>query len=48
MPFIPAVKAGLTLQGLPAGSAKRPTADLNAEDLERVKRALSALYQTVG
>jgi 4-hydroxy-tetrahydrodipicolinate synthase len=45
VPFIPSVKAGLTLQGLPAGSPRRPTADLNAEDLARVKHALAALNQ---
>jgi 4-hydroxy-tetrahydrodipicolinate synthase len=45
VPFIPSVKAGLTLQGLPAGSPRRPTADLNAEDLTRVKHALAALNQ---
>jgi 4-hydroxy-tetrahydrodipicolinate synthase len=43
VPFIPAVKAGLTLQGLPAGSPRRPTAGLGAEDLARVENALSAL-----
>lgn len=48
VPFIPAVKAGLTLQGLPAGSPRRPTADLSADDLARVQQALSALYQNVG
>ena len=48
VPFIPAVKAGLSLQGLPAGSPRRPTADLSAGDLARVQDALSALYQNVG
>ncbi|MFJ5700079.1 4-hydroxy-tetrahydrodipicolinate synthase [Arthrobacter sp. NPDC093139] len=48
VPFIPAVKAGLGLQGLPAGSPRRPTADLNAEDLARVQHALSALNVKVG
>jgi 4-hydroxy-tetrahydrodipicolinate synthase len=48
VPFIPAVKAGLSLQGLPAGSPRRPTADLSAGDLTRVQDALSALYQNVG
>ncbi|MCO4272924.1 4-hydroxy-tetrahydrodipicolinate synthase [Pseudarthrobacter sp. HLT3-5] len=48
VPFIPSVKAGLTLQGLPAGSPRRPTADLNAEDLARVQQALAALPQRVG
>jgi 4-hydroxy-tetrahydrodipicolinate synthase len=45
VPFIPSVKAGLTLQGLPAGSPRRPTAELNAEDVARVKNALAALNQ---
>ncbi|MBB6405113.1 4-hydroxy-tetrahydrodipicolinate synthase [Arthrobacter sp. AZCC_0090] len=45
VPFIASVKAGLALQGLPAGSPRRPTADLNAEDLARVKHALAALNQ---
>jgi 4-hydroxy-tetrahydrodipicolinate synthase len=48
VPFIPAVKAGLTQQGIPAGSPRRPTADLGAEDLTRVQQAVSALYQNVG
>ncbi len=50
-PFIPAVKAGLTLQGLPAGSPRRPTADLDAEQLAAVEQALaklSALKQNIG
>jgi 4-hydroxy-tetrahydrodipicolinate synthase len=48
VPFIPSVKAGLTLQGLPAGSPRRPTAELNAADLARVQHALSALNQKTG
>lgn len=54
VPFIPSVKAGLTLQGLPAGLPRRPTADLNAQDLAGLQGALStlrqasALTQTVG
>jgi 4-hydroxy-tetrahydrodipicolinate synthase len=48
VPFIPAVKAGLTFQGLPAGSPRRPTADLNAEDLARVQHALTTLNVKVG
>ena len=48
VPFIPAVKAGLTLQGLPAGSPKRPTADLNAEDLGRIEQAIAGLNVKVG
>lgn len=47
VPFIPSVKAGLTLQGLPAGSPRRPTADLDAEDLARVENALSVLKQNL-
>ncbi|MGN6405007.1 dihydrodipicolinate synthase family protein, partial [Sinomonas sp.] len=45
VPFIASVKAGLGLQGLPAGSPRRPTADLNAEDVARLEHALSALKQ---
>lgn len=48
VPFIPSVKAGLTLQGLPAGAPRRPTADLSAEDLARVENALAALNVRVG
>ena len=47
VPFIPSVKAGLALQGLPAGSPRRPTAELGAADHARLKNALSALYQNV-
>ncbi|MBT8163565.1 MULTISPECIES: 4-hydroxy-tetrahydrodipicolinate synthase [Arthrobacter] len=42
-PFIASVKAGLTLQGLPVGSPRRPTADLGSEDFTRVRDALAAL-----
>ncbi|MCA4131632.1 4-hydroxy-tetrahydrodipicolinate synthase [Arthrobacter sp. M4] len=42
-PFIPAVKSGLTLQGLPAGSPRRPTAELGAADLAKVEQALANL-----
>jgi 4-hydroxy-tetrahydrodipicolinate synthase len=48
VPFIPAVKAGLSQQGIPAGVPRRPTAGLNAEDLARVQHALAALPQKVG
>lgn len=48
VPFIPSVKAGLALQGLPAGKPRRPTADVSAADLARVRQALSALKQPVG
>jgi 4-hydroxy-tetrahydrodipicolinate synthase len=43
VPFIPSVKAGLALRGLPAGSPRRPTADLGGDDLARLKQALAAL-----
>lgn len=50
VPFIPSVKAGLGLQGLPAGAPRRPTADLDPDDFARLKHALSALQhaQPVG
>ncbi|MEA5455668.1 4-hydroxy-tetrahydrodipicolinate synthase [Sinomonas sp. JGH33] len=54
VPFIPSVKAGLGLQGIPAGSPRRPTAGLNAEDFARLEHALAALKnapaltQTIG
>ena len=48
VPFIPSVKAGLALQGLPAGVPRRPTAELGAADRARLQNALSALYQNVG
>ncbi len=47
VPFIPAVKAGLTQQGLQAGSPRRPISDLNDDDLARVQQAVSGLYQKV-
>ncbi|MCM0616880.1 4-hydroxy-tetrahydrodipicolinate synthase [Paenarthrobacter sp. TYUT067] len=51
VPFIPAVKTGLTLTGLPAGLPRRPTAGLDADDLAKVERALgklSSLKQNIG
>ncbi|MGW4929854.1 4-hydroxy-tetrahydrodipicolinate synthase [Agromyces sp. NPDC004153] len=42
-PFIPAVKAGLALQGEPVGSPRRPTTKLGPEVLDRIEGALSAL-----
>ncbi|NQD87804.1 4-hydroxy-tetrahydrodipicolinate synthase [Paenarthrobacter sp. CM16] len=51
VPFIPAVKSGLTLTGLPAGSPRRPTAGLDADDLAKVEQALaklSSLKQNIG
>lgn len=47
VPFIPAVKAGLRLQGEPAGSPRPPTAELPADALARLEAALSALKQEV-
>ena len=46
--FIPAVKAGLALQGLPAGVPRRPTAGLGEADLARLEGALNSLKQPVG
>jgi 4-hydroxy-tetrahydrodipicolinate synthase len=43
VPFIPAVKAGLALQGEPVGSPRRPTADLPVESVDRLRAALSKL-----
>jgi 4-hydroxy-tetrahydrodipicolinate synthase len=43
VPFIPAVKAGMALQGEPVGSPRRPTADLPAESVDRLRAALSKL-----
>lgn len=43
VPFIPAVKSGLTLTGLPAGSPRRPTAELDADSLAKVEKALAKL-----
>ena len=43
VPFIPAVKAGMALQGEPVGSPRRPTADLPAETVNQIRDALSKL-----
>jgi 4-hydroxy-tetrahydrodipicolinate synthase len=43
VPFIPAVKAGLRLQGEPVGLPRKPTADLSADALARLEAALMAL-----
>lgn len=43
VPFIPAVKAGLALQGEPVGSPRRPTAELPVESVDRIRDALSRL-----
>ncbi|KLL96782.1 dihydrodipicolinate synthase [Rhodococcus sp. IITR03] len=43
VPFIPAVKAGLALLGEPVGAPRRPTAELPAEQVDRIGRALKML-----
>lgn len=43
VPFIPAVKAGLRLQGEPVGVPRRPTADLSGDAFVRLEAALAAL-----
>jgi 4-hydroxy-tetrahydrodipicolinate synthase len=43
VPFIPAVKVGLGLQGEPVGVPRRPTAELPPEATERIRVALSSL-----
>lgn len=41
--FIPGIKAGLELQGLPVGIPRRPLAPLGAEDVERLRALLDTL-----
>ena len=48
VPFISAVKAGLALQGEPVGAPRRPTAELPAEQVERIGRALKKLADRNG
>ncbi|KAF0958826.1 dihydrodipicolinate synthase family protein [Rhodococcus sp. T7] len=48
VPFISAVKAGLALQGEPVGAPRRPTAELPAEQVERIGRALTKLADRNG
>lgn len=43
VPFIPAVKAGLALQGEPVGAPRRPTAELPTDAVDRIRVALSTL-----
>ncbi|MGO1319762.1 MAG: 4-hydroxy-tetrahydrodipicolinate synthase [Galactobacter sp.] len=43
LPFIPAVKAGLGLQGLEVGVPRAPMATLTADELDRLKSVLAAL-----
>lgn len=44
-PFIPAVKAGMRLQGEPVGSPRRPTDDVSAAAVSRIEAALASLSQ---
>jgi 4-hydroxy-tetrahydrodipicolinate synthase len=48
VPFISAVKAGLTLQGEPVGAPRRPTAELPADQVDSIKRALESLAKQEG
>ena len=43
VPFMPAIKATLEVMGMPIGSPRRPTADLDAESLERLKSLVEKL-----
>ncbi|GAB3161861.1 4-hydroxy-tetrahydrodipicolinate synthase [Myceligenerans halotolerans] len=45
VPFIAAVKAGLDLQGEPAGAPRRPTSALPADAVERIRHSLSQLVR---
>ncbi|GAA0528438.1 dihydrodipicolinate synthase family protein [Saccharopolyspora subtropica] len=47
VPFVAAVKAGLDLQGEPAGVLRRPTSALSADAVERIRHALSRLVPEV-
>ncbi|SDK22302.1 4-hydroxy-tetrahydrodipicolinate synthase [Nocardioides sp. YR527] len=46
--FIPGIKAGLELQGIPVGVPRRPLAPLAAEDVEGLRSLLKALGKEVG
>jgi 4-hydroxy-tetrahydrodipicolinate synthase len=48
LPFIPAVKAGLELQGVQVGSPRRPTQALDAEQVELLRPLLDARVAHVG
>lgn len=43
IPFIPAVKAGLELQGVPVGAPRRPLAATPADSIARIQAALATL-----
>ncbi|MFJ9387663.1 dihydrodipicolinate synthase family protein [Nocardioides sp. NPDC101246] len=46
--FIPGIKAGLELQGIPVGVPRRPLAPLAAEDVDGLRSLLKALGKEVG
>ncbi|MFD7075161.1 dihydrodipicolinate synthase family protein [Nocardioides sp. NPDC059952] len=46
--FIPGIKAGLDLQGIPVGVPRRPLAPLADEDVEGLRSLLKALGKEVG
>lgn len=48
VPFIPAVKAGLAIQGEPVGAPRRPTAELSPDQIARIARALKTLAERKG
>ena len=43
VPFMPAIKATLEVMGMPIGSPRRPTADLDAQSLERLTSLVEKL-----
>lgn len=43
VPFMPAIKATLEVMGMPIGTPRRPTADLDAESMERLKSLVEKL-----
>lgn len=43
VPFVPAIKATLDLLGLPIGTPRRPTADLDPESLARIAKLVGEL-----
>lgn len=47
VPFIPAVKAGLSLQGLPVGVPRKPTSPLTDQQTDVLRTALSSLVPEV-
>lgn len=43
VPFMPAIKATLEVMGMPIGTPRRPTVDLDAESMERLKSLVEKL-----